>query len=346
MAASHAGVWSGSGASPLHRLMHLQLNILFEGLPLVLGEPLRDQVFAEAWQRIPARLFLKLLLGAVGRLVVRPRVAAQPGDLQAQQGGARPSTDVADALAQQGRRRPGVGPIPVPDQKVAEGIQIPGDVAPRGLETATDRNAQPVVLDEEEHRQTERGGHGQSRPEAVGGHRGVAPQGHRQGSLPGRVSEGLLVVEDRLGPPHRRGELRAHIPGHGQHHRSRAGPVEGHAGVPASREPSRTGQGAGRGLLQIHPQSQHQGTAAIVDAGSIPRMAQGLGQEGLRDLMAFGRELIQHQVLAGDLAPSSIGRLLGFVQEAGGQTGAGDLAPVEGRLERHGGSSSKPRESP
>jgi hypothetical protein len=249
MAGDGAGVRVGARQRALQRRIHIGGRLLLHVAPLRLCQQPVEEVRLELGQRVIGLLHGQQLLRLV-RLGVLAGVAAQAWHLEPQQGGALAGAHVGHRLADQPRRLVRVGAVTILDEQVLERRQVLRNVAAGRLELRGDGDAVAVVLDVEEQRQGEGGGHRQRRPETVGGHRGLAAEHDRQCIAVRRVAEHVAVVGNGLGPARAGGELRADVTRHRQHRGAAGiGEVADHADIATVAEPARLAHRARKGVL-------------------------------------------------------------------------------------------------
>jgi hypothetical protein len=205
------------GPRRAERALHVAGHLGLERGPLGLGHHVLDAEGAQPRQRVAGLVGGDRLGRAVRLLVVGPRVAGEARHGEPHEGRPAPGAHVVDALGQQPRGVERVGAVAVAQEEVAERREVRGDVGARRLEGARHRDAQPVVLDVEEHRESERRGHRQRRPEPARRDARLAAEGHAEGAAPGRVAELVAVVQDALRPARHRRVLPADVARHGQH---------------------------------------------------------------------------------------------------------------------------------
>ena len=240
------------------------------------------------------------------------------------------SPHVLDALGDEARCLRRIAPVAIANEQVGERAEVFGDVRTWRLQLALHRDAEPVVVDVEQHRELERRGDRQRGPEAVRRHRCLATQHDGDGPVPLSVAEHVAPVDDGLRPTRRGRVLRANVTGHRQHARSvHTRQVADHADVAPIAEAARPPERTAEGILDREPHGQHQRTASVVRPSRVMRLVEQRGENALAEVVPARGELVEHQMLARHRALAAVGRLLEVVQRARDEHVVRDPPPVE-----------------
>ena len=228
----------------------------------------------------------------------------------------------------------GIASVAVTHEQVLESREVRRDVATGRLHLTLHGDAQPVVLDVEEHRQLERGRDGERRPEAVRRHTGLAAEGHRDRAAPLHLVERAVPIPNRLRPAGGGSVLRSHVSGHGKHGRTMPSRhVAYDADVAPVAETPCAAKGAAEGVRDREPQRQQQRPRAIVRADAIARLVQQRAEDDLADVVTSRRKLVEHEMLARHAAAIAVGDLLHVIQGTRHQHVVRDALPVKAGID-------------
>ena len=220
-----------------------------------------------------------------------------------------------------------VGAVALNNVQILKCRQVGGDVAAGSLLLAGDRDGVAVILDVEEHRQLESSGDGQGRPETVGSDRSFTSQHYRDGIAIGFLLEHRAPVFDRLGPAGGGGVLGADIAGHRQHRGAApGGQVAHHPDVAAVAVAAGFHQRGGKGIFQVQPQAEQQGTGAVVSADAVVRMGEQAAQDRLGQVVTASGKLVEYLFARHQFA------FFEMIHRPGGQHQPGDMLPVKIRM--------------
>ena len=302
---------------------------LLDVLPLSWFEVRRHEERLEPGQGVSRDIGGDLHVRAVPPLVVWPRVARQARYREAYEGGTVTLAHVVHRLHQQLFSLCGVGAVAISHEEIAEGREIAGDIATRGLHSAPHRDAKPIVLDIEEHRELERGGHRERGPESTRGHRRLAAQRHRDASGVSRQTERLTMVPDRLRPPGGGRVLRADIAAHGKY-RGASGvrQVAHHPDVASVAESAGAAERTAEAVVYREAEREQERPGTIIRAGRIVLAIDHRTEDNLCHLVAARRELIEHEVLLRHRCAVPVGLLLHVVHRARHERVVRDPAPI------------------
>ena len=106
----------------------------------------------ELGQWIAREVGRDLVLRSIAALIVRPRMTAEARHRETDERRALSRARMIHALLDQTRRFRRIGAVAVAHEQVGERREILGDVAARSLHLAAHRDAEPIVLDVEDHR--------------------------------------------------------------------------------------------------------------------------------------------------------------------------------------------------
>ena len=313
-------------------------NLLIQLIPFRAREERRDEVRLETWQRIACLVGRDLGVGAIASLIVGPGVARETRHGEPHECRPLASAGVLHAIGDAARGVGGVGPVAVAQIKILERREVARDVGARRLQIAAHRDAEPVVLDVEDHRQRQRRRHGERRPETVRRDRRFAAEHDADRAVPRRVAQFRRVISNRLRPAGARRVLRADVAGHRQHHRPVAVRQIAHdADVPSVAEAARSAERARERILDRQAEGEQQRSRTIVRARRVVAVIDERTENRLRDVVAARRELVEDEVLAWNGRAILVRRLLDVVERARDEGGVRDAAPIEAWIGRAGG---------
>ena len=306
------------------RLRHGGLDLVFgaafDQVPIEIGSER-----LELGQRVARPFGLDRRLALV-RLRVLRAVALQPRHRQPEQHRPLAAADMADRLGDQPRCFRRLSAITIEDRQPGEARQIGGNVLARRLIFGRHRNAEAIVLDEEQHRQGLGGGDGQRRPEAAGGAAGVAAEDDGDG-VARPLAQFLFLIFDRLRPAGRRRILRADPAAHRQGMgAARIGVIEDDADIAPVRIAAAAAHAGAERVGQRHAQRQQQRPRAVIAASGVA-ILELQAEQYLRHVVPARAELVEHLLFRNEPL------FLDLVQRPAGEDQAGDRLPVDVRAD-------------
>ena len=226
-------------------------------------------MLAQLRQRIARLLRRDHFWGFVGLRILK-RMPLEPRHSEPEQRRPMALAHMFDRVLDQRAGFNRIGAITRDHGKLLESFQVRRDVAARRLQRSRHRDAIPIVLDVEKHRQLEHRRHVERRPKPVRRHRPVATKRNRNRTVAIAILQHRAAILQRLCPSSRRCVLRTDSTTHRQRRRAlRIRIVEDRADIAPVRVAAGPRHRRAKHIGHRHAERKQNGPRPVVAANRI-----------------------------------------------------------------------------